>query len=608
MKRSFVVLSIVAVVGVMGAFNAPMASAQTVGDVRAQIQQLSARIAELRAQLNLLIAGMSSSNTGEGTSSGDESSDAQIRSAFQPDNKPLPRVCNLLRRSLSHGASGEDVSGLQEFLRDEGQFTANVTGYFGPITAKALAHWQESQGIENVGIAGPITRARIKAKCGLPDQGGIPGQRFSATPERGGAPLSVAFSTWVAGNRPVGDSYTIDFGDGASELAANCDAPFDKCLSPGQNKHTYTSDGTYIATLIHTQDFCGGNPQCLAPVKREIVGRIKIYVGSVTSCTTEYNPVCGRKILASCTTGNCNVDTTYSNRCSMEADSAKFLYQGQCRVDTGDPANDPQCKLWFDGCNTCSRNTPGGTAICTLRACILGYPEGQGPPKPYCREYFSDSSNKPPTISSFSGPTTLNVNQTGTWAIKASDPNNGSLRYQITWGDEAMVSPYGLVSAAPERAFTQTTTFTHAYSNAGTYTVTIQVFNDDYSNYKEGATAKTSSTVRVGAGVCPAVAAPSGTTCTTTDNIQGIWQLYTTDQGCQNWRCAASIPVACTAEYAPVCGRTPDSCFYTDPPPASCSGMGWREERTYSNRCAMNAAGATFLRGGSCMDMIPTGY
>ena len=601
-------LSIVAVVGVMGAFNAPMASAQTVGDVRAQIQQLSARIAELRAQLNLLIAGMSSSNTGEGTSSGDESSDAQIRSAFQPDNKPLPRVCNLLRRSLSHGASGEDVSGLQEFLRDEGQFTANVTGYFGPITAKALAHWQESQGIENVGIAGPITRARIKAKCGLPDQGGIPGQRFSATPERGGAPLSVAFSTWVAGNRPVGDSYTIDFGDGASELAANCDAPFDKCLSPGQNKHTYTSDGTYVATLIHTQDFCGGNPQCLAPVKREIVGRIKIYVGSVTSCTTEYNPVCGRKILASCTTGNCNVDTTYSNRCSMEADSAKFLYQGQCRVDTGDPANDPQCKLWFDGCNTCSRNTPGGTAICTLRACILGYPEGQGPPKPYCREYFSDSSNKPPTISSFSGPTTLNVNQTGTWAIKASDPNNGSLRYQITWGDEAMVSPYGLVSAAPERAFTQTTTFTHAYSNAGTYTVTIQVFNDDYSNYKEGATAKTSSTVRVGAGVCPAVAAPSGTTCTTTDNIQGIWQLYTTDQGCQNWRCAASIPVACTAEYAPVCGRTPDSCFYTDPPPASCSGMGWREERTYSNRCAMNAAGATFLRGGSCMDMIPTGY
>ena len=608
MKRSFVVLSIVAVVGVMGAFNTPMASAQTVEDVRAQIQQLSARIAELRAQLNLLIADMSSSNTGEGTSSSDESSDAQIRSAFQPDNKPLPRVCNLLRRSLSHGASGEDVSGLQEFLRDEGQFTANVTGYFGPITAKALAHWQESQGIENVGIAGPITRARIKAKCGLPDQGGIPGQRFSATPERGGAPLSVAFSTWVAGNRPVGDSYTIDFGDGASELAANCDAPFDKCLSPGQNKHTYTSDGTYIATLIHTQDFCGGNPQCLAPVKREIVGRIKIYVGSVTSCTTEYNPVCGRKILASCTTGNCNVDTTYSNRCSMEADSAKFLYQGQCRVDTGDPANDPQCKLWFDGCNTCSRNTPGGTAICTLRACILGYPEGQGPPKPYCREYFSDSSNKPPTISSFSGPTTLNVNQTGTWAIKASDPNNGSLRYQITWGDEAMVSPYGLVSAAPERAFTQTTTFTHAYSNAGTYTVTIQVFNDDYSNYKEGATAKTSSTVRVGAGVCPAVAAPSGTTCTTTDNIQGIWQLYTTDQGCQNWRCAASIPVACTAEYAPVCGRTPDSCFYTDPPPASCSGMGWREERTYSNRCAMNAAGATFLRGGSCMDMIPTGY
>ena len=560
MKRSFVVLSIVAVVGVMGAFNTPMASAQTVEDVRAQIQQLSARIAELRAQLNLLIAGMSSSNTGEGTSSSDESSDAQIRSAFQPDNKPLPRVCNLLRRSLSHGASGEDVSGLQEFLRDEGQFTANVTGYFGPITAKALAHWQESQGIESVGIAGPITRARIKVKCGPLDQSGIPGQRFSATPERGEAPLSVAFSTWIAGNRPAGDSYTIDFGDGTSELAANCYAPFDKCLSPGQNKHTYTSDGTYIATLIHTQDFCGGNPQCLAPVKREIVGRIKIYVGSVTNCTTEYNPVCGSKPIV-CITTPCNpVKQTYGNRCAMNADGATFLYEGICRVDTGDPANDPQCRSWYDGCNTCSREYPGGgPAMCTLRACPF-----DTLPHPRCTAYFDNTGNKPPTISSFSGPTTLNVNQTGTWTIRASDPENQSLDYQIYWGDEPVFSD--LIANTVATSFVQTTTFTHSYSAAGVYTVQIVVRD------ASGGKARTSTTVRVGiVGVdCPVLNAPEGPTCTASNNVQGTWQLYTTDRGCQNWRCATSVPVACTAD-AMLCpdgsyvGRTGPNCQFVCP-------------------------------------------
>lgn len=30
------------------------------------------------------------------------------------------------------------------------------------------------------------------------------------------------------------------------------------------------------------------------------------------------------------------------------------------------------CKIWFDGCNTCSRTTPGGPMMCTMMACIQG--------------------------------------------------------------------------------------------------------------------------------------------------------------------------------------------------------------------------------------------
>ncbi len=28
------------------------------------------------------------------------------------------------------------------------------------------------------------------------------------------------------------------------------------------------------------------------------------------------------------------------------------------------------CKVWFDGCNTCSRTSPGGPMMCTMMACI----------------------------------------------------------------------------------------------------------------------------------------------------------------------------------------------------------------------------------------------
>jgi hypothetical protein len=42
------------------------------------------------------------------------------------------------------------------------------------------------------------------------------------------------------------------------------------------------------------------------------------------------------------------------------------------------------CKVWFDGCNTCSRTTPGGPLMCTLMACN---PVSQA--QAHCKEYFS---------------------------------------------------------------------------------------------------------------------------------------------------------------------------------------------------------------------------
>jgi peptidoglycan hydrolase-like protein with peptidoglycan-binding domain len=57
-------------------------------------------------------------------------------------------------------------------------------------------------------------------------------------------------------------------------------------------------------------------------------------------------------------------------------------------VDETAPAN---CKVWYDGCNTCSRQTPGGPLMCTMMACFAHN-------TPYCKEYFNGSNSGSGTI------------------------------------------------------------------------------------------------------------------------------------------------------------------------------------------------------------------
>lgn len=72
-------------------------------------------------------------------------------------------------RDLTLGSQGSDVSSLQAFLigEDTGPsakalLAAGATGYFGPITQRALAEYQAEAGISPAsGYFGPLTRARI---------------------------------------------------------------------------------------------------------------------------------------------------------------------------------------------------------------------------------------------------------------------------------------------------------------------------------------------------------------------------------------------------------------------------------------------------------------
>jgi peptidoglycan hydrolase-like protein with peptidoglycan-binding domain len=467
-KHILIALVVVGIIGVGGIFSSSPASALTAEEIQSQIQQLVARIAELTKQLRAL-----------------QDQNPPPATTVSEPSSARHRICSILYRNLAQGTRGDDVISLQEFLRSEGYLSANSTGYFGPATAAAVSRWQASQGISAVGSLGPLSRERIKIWCGLPGEGSGNSERFGASPQRGTAPLTVTFKTNVelANPRFVADAgeYKIVFGDG-SEYVLPCsgDEPF--CKGPHSVRHTYNENDTYKAQLVHFGYF--GVPPPGGGLPSQVVANATIQVGA-TACTKEYRPVCGQKQVQ-CITTPCNpVQQTYGNRCTMEADGATFLHEGACRGEGYDPANDPRCKAWYDGCNSCSRETPNSPAMCTLRACTA-----ESMTKPYCTTYFDNAGNRPPTISSFSGPTTLQLNQTGTWTIRASDPENDPLSYRVSWGDERAMS-----SVAPSLstdAFVQTTTFTHAYGAAGTYTVTITVRDPG------GKEARTTSTVRVG--------------------------------------------------------------------------------------------------------------
>lgn len=107
-----------------------------------------------------------------------------------------------------------------------------------------------------------------------------------------------------------------------------------------------------------------------------------------------------------------------------------------------------------------------------------------------------DVTSKAPVINGIDAPTALNINQTGTWTVRAIDPQNSSLSYSVDWGDTiayaAAACPQGYSCQANPPSVQQTSTFTHSYSTAGTYRVIFSVRNS------AGSSAQSSATVTVG--------------------------------------------------------------------------------------------------------------
>lgn len=115
-----------------------------------------------------------------------------------------------------------------------------------------------------------------------------------------------------------------------------------------------------------------------------------------------------------------------------------------------------------------------------------------------------------PTISSVSGPSTLQTGQQSTWTVNASDPNNGTLSYSVVWGDETYYR-YG-ASVPSTQPVQQTAIFNHTYNTAGTYYPKFTVTNN------AGGSSQTSLSVVVGGITQPSITVLS-------PNGGEVWQV-----------------------------------------------------------------------------------
>ncbi|OJI08199.1 MAG: hypothetical protein COX02_01670 [Candidatus Vogelbacteria bacterium CG22_combo_CG10-13_8_21_14_all_37_9] len=120
----------------------------------------------------------------------------------------------------------------------------------------------------------------------------------------------------------------------------------------------------------------------------------------------------------------------------------------------------------------------------TVRGCVPGgmFSATTGEPCP------NNTGNI--TLNSVSGPSSLEIGQTGTWRISVNAPAGSNLTYRVAWGE---MDGYMGSSARPlsPDLINQTGTFSHSYSGSGTYNVRFWVYDESRPNISQAETTLT---------------------------------------------------------------------------------------------------------------------
>lgn len=113
------------------------------------------------------------SGTGSGTAITSTSSPSQTIPTIPNEPTPITGSGKIVTGPFAFGYEGEQVKILQEMLAKDSTLypEALITGYYGPLTKKAVGRFQERYGLAKpsddfYGLAGPLTRAKINEILG----------------------------------------------------------------------------------------------------------------------------------------------------------------------------------------------------------------------------------------------------------------------------------------------------------------------------------------------------------------------------------------------------------------------------------------------------------
>lgn len=122
--------------------------------------------------------------------------------ASVPPGQFAKQACITLMRDLKSGDQGDDVRKLQDLLREDSDtgFIASSTGFFGPMTMRAMMKYQMKHGIASStdGRVGPLTRGFFNRRCGL----GLDPEH----PNRGPGSINSGRGSWKNGTSTDDDS------------------------------------------------------------------------------------------------------------------------------------------------------------------------------------------------------------------------------------------------------------------------------------------------------------------------------------------------------------------------------------------------------------------
>ncbi len=383
--------------------------------------------------------GASVENNGHHAKANAQYSLAASVKAAESDEEQSDLACTDLEHTLYWGLRDRSTEGevteLQAFLNASGYLNAPPSGFFGMSTYRAVRAFQADSGISASGFVGRETRAAIEdASCEDVNED------FAITSIDAPTALALdAEGTWTVNVNTDPDAgnltYAVKWGD--ENVFARMAGMDEDVQTSATFTHTYASEGTYIPLFTVTDED-----------------------GTTVSATAA-------KVVVSDDTDVAPVITSSSHRKAYAGDTVTLTGTGftaQSHVYVGAKAADTTFVS-----ETSLKFVVADSAVGSYDITVH---DGDDTSNAIALEIIKKAAAKV-SISGVTAPVSLSVDEEGTWTVNA-DTNASNLTYSVQWGDE------GMMARMMGSATVQTSsTFTHTYTDAGTYKPKFTVTSAD---------------------------------------------------------------------------------------------------------------------------------